>query len=95
MQEYTSPIPFKKPDLSRFNFTVTESVSEQYGEQVAITAKLLGRPFFQLHKIFEKEGWTLEEITSAYQNATKHSGNCAPEIAWWANRKRRNKVGDN
>ena len=86
---------FKKPDLSRFNFTVTESVSEQYGEQVARTAKLLGRPFFQLHKIFEKEGWTLEEITSAYQKATKHSGNCAPEIAWWANRKRRNKVGDN
>jgi len=92
MQEYTSPMTFKKPDLSRFNFTVTESVSEQYGEQVAITAKLLGRPFFQLHKIFEKEGWTLEEITRAYQNATKHSGNCEPAIAWWANRKRRNKV---
>jgi len=90
--EYQSPMTFKKPDLSRFNFTVTGTSSEQYGEQVAITAKLLGRPFFQLHKIFEKEGWTLEEITSAYQNATKHSGNCEPVIAWWADRKRRNKV---
>ena len=38
MQEYTSPMTFKKPDLSRFNFTVTGSASEQYGEQVAITA---------------------------------------------------------
>ena len=85
-------MPFKKPDLSRFNFTVTGSASEQYGEQVAITAKLLGRPFWTIHTIFEREKWTLEEITSAYQKATKHSGNCEPVIAWWANRRRRNKV---
>jgi len=90
MQEYRAPMPFKKPDLSGRNFTVTGKPSEQYGEQVTITAKLVDRPFFQLHKIFEKERWTLEEITSAYQNATKHSGNCDPAKAWWANRRRRN-----
>jgi len=92
MQEYTSPMPFKKPDLSGRTFTVTGKPSEQYGAQVTITAKLVGRPYLFIHKIFEREEWTLEEITSAYQNATKHSGNCDPAIAWWADRKRRNKV---
>jgi len=92
MQEYTSPMTFKKPDLSGRTFTVTGKPSEQYGEQVAITAKLVDRPYLFIHKIFEREGWTLEEITSAYQNATKHSGNCDPAKAWWANRRRRNKV---
>ena len=92
MQEYQPPMPFKKPDLSGRNFTVTGKPSEQYGEQVTITAKLVDRPFIIIHNIFKTERWTLEEITSAYQTATKHSGNCDPARAWWANRKRRNKV---
>jgi len=90
MQEYTPPMPFKKPDLSGFNFTVTGKPSEQYGEQVTITAKLVDRPFIIIHNIFKTERWTLDEITSAYQKATKHSGNCDPAKAWWANRRRRN-----
>jgi hypothetical protein len=84
-------------------FTVTRSKSEEYGDWVKKTCILLhgsevnkkgetvckkGK-YYPLAKIFEKEKWTLEEIRSAYHNAVKYCGKVAPEIAWWANRKRR------
>lgn len=78
--------------LKERQFIVDGSTSERYGEAVNQTAKLLKRPYFQMHSIFTKEGWSTEEIERAYQNATKHCGQLSPAIAWWANRKRRNGV---
>lgn len=80
-------------DLSQYNlktFTIDGTKSEAYGEAVKKTAQLLKRPYFQMHTLFTKERWTLEEINRYYSLATKHNGKCASEIVWWANRKRRN-----
>lgn len=80
-------------DLSAYQtrqFIITNKESEDYGDWVKQTAKLVKRPYFQMHKIFEKENWDIDEIRRAYINATKHNGNCDSVIAWWANRKRRN-----
>jgi len=73
-------------------FEVTQQESEEYGMWVKMTAKLLDRPYFQLHRIFEKENWSLDEIRSAYNNAVKHHGSVSAEVAWWSSRKRRNKL---
>jgi len=70
-------------------FTISESKSEEYAEWVSQTAKLLNRKFISMHAIFTKEKWSLGEIKTAYFNATKHHGTVTPQIAWWANRKRR------
>lgn len=75
-------------DTSRFSVEGTKS--ERYGDAVKQTAKLLKRPYMQMHNIFTKEKWSVDEIERAYLLATKHNGNCKSEIAWWANRKRRN-----
>lgn len=82
-------------DLSAYQnrqFIITNKESEEYGEWVKQTAKLVKRSYFQMHRIFEKENWTLDEIRRAYTNATKHNGNCDSVIVWWANRKRRNSI---
>lgn len=73
-------------------FIITNTSSEEYGEWVDKTAKLLGRPYAQLHTLFTKEKWNVDDIRTAYQNATKHCGRVTPQIAWWANRKRRNSI---
>lgn len=75
-------------DMSRFS--VTQSQSERYGDIVKKTCILLGRPYHQMHRIFTKEKWSIEEIERAYQNATKHNGSVSEQVAWWSNRKRRN-----
>lgn len=74
-------------------FKITGAESEEYGEQVKLAAKLLGRSYQQMHVLFTRERWTLEEIKRHYQNATKHNGNVTPQVAWWAARKRRNSNG--
>ena len=85
-------------------FTVTNKESEEYGECVKQTCLLLWggvtnkkgelvckrHSFMSTAKMLEAEAWSLEEIKTAYQNATKHHGKVTPQIAWWANRKRRN-----
>lgn len=68
---------------------VTGKESEEYGEIVKLTAKLLGKSYPQMHVLFKREKWSLEEIKTAYQNATKHNGKVSPPVAWWANRKRK------
>lgn len=75
-------------------FTVTNKESEEYGEWVDKTAKLLKRPYGQVHALFTKEKWTLDDIRTAYSNATKHNGKCSSPIVWWANRKRRNAISN-
>ena len=86
--EYT--INIKKPSFDFSKFSVQGCDSERYGDIVKKTAKLLGRPYMQMHRIFTKEEWSVEEIERAYQTATKHNGNVSEQIAWWAGRKRRN-----
>lgn len=71
-------------------FTITKSASEEWGDWVKKTALLVDRKYYTMHRIFEKEKWTLEEIRRAYTNATKHNGSCEPARAWWGARKRRN-----
>jgi len=71
-------------------FEITNKQSEEYGDYVKLTATLINRKYPQVHQMFTRERWTLEEIKRFYQNATKHNGNVEPEVAWWANRKRRN-----
>lgn len=71
-------------------FEVTGSSSEEYGDYVELTRKLLKRPYMQIHQIFERENWTIEEIKRAYQNATKHNGKMPSAVYWWWQRKKRN-----
>lgn len=73
-------------------FYVTGSESERYGDIVNKTARLLKKPYFQMHSIFTKEKWTVEEIERAYQIATKHNGTLSSEVAWWVYRKKRNAI---
>jgi hypothetical protein len=71
-------------------FKITGEQSQEYGELVKNTCTLLKREYHQIHLMFTRERWTLEEIRDTYQKATKHHGNVTPQIAWWADRKRRN-----
>lgn len=73
-------------------FQITNQDSEEYGEYVKLTAALLKRPYMVVHKIFERENWSLEEIKRYYQNATKHSGDMKPSVYWWWQRKLRNET---
>lgn len=86
--EYHMPA-IKKASFDFSRFAVDQSKSERYGDIVKKTSQLLKRPYSQLHIIFTREKWSVEEIERAYQLATKHNGNCESSIAWWANRKRR------
>ena len=53
------------------------------------TAKLLGRPYMRIHKIFEREGWYLDKIHRRYIECTKHCPDLTePNIRWWALRKK-------
>lgn len=80
----------KKITFDHLKLTVTGDDSEEYGEWVQKTAKLLKRPFFAIHLIFEREKWTLDEIKRYYLNATKHNGMVPKDVAWWSARKKRN-----
>lgn len=71
-------------------FQVTNKDSEEYGEYTKLTATLLKRPYMVVHKIFERENWSLEEIKRHYFNATKHNGNIPSHIFWWYTRRKRN-----
>jgi len=71
-------------------FKVTGAESEEYGEAVKETANLLKRPYQQVHVMFTREQWTLEEIKRHYQNATKHNGKLPNDVCWWYLRKKRN-----
>ncbi len=71
-------------------FKIEDTKSEAYGDAVKKTCILLKKPYHQMHTLFTREKYTLEEIERAYQNATKHHGKVTPEVAWWAARKRRN-----
>lgn len=85
-------------------FQITNKESEEYGEWVKKTCILLwgsevskkgetvckrGK-FMSTAKMLEAEKWTLDDIRTAYTNATKYHGKVSPQIAWWANRRRRN-----
>ena len=77
-------------NLFNKNFTVDGSDSERYGEAVKMTSKLLKRPYMQLHNIFTREQWSVEEIERTYQTVTKHNGDIPSHILWWHLRKKRN-----
>ena len=51
------------------------------------TAKLLKKPYIQVHGIIAREELTLEEIVRRYNNATKHNGDMLPEVYWWWRRR--------
>lgn len=80
-------------DFKRFDghFTITGKKSEEYGDYVDKTAKMLGKPFMTVHMIFEKEQWPLEKIKSRYHECVKLEGNW-PSIMWWSKRKKDNEV---
>lgn len=69
-------------------FTITNKESEEYGEWVDKTAKLLGRPYAQLHTIFTKEKWDLDKIRTRYCYVTRHNGDIPSSILWWYLRKK-------
>lgn len=87
--EYDAPLKSKDLNFSKYSFVVDGSHSEEYGELVAMTAKLLKRPYGQIHRIFTKEKWSIDEIRSAYVNATKHNGQLPSDVFWWWKRKQR------
>jgi hypothetical protein len=77
----------KRISFSQTLFVVTNKPSEEYGEWVAKTAKLLNRPYHQVHKIFEKEKWDIDRIRRHYILATEHNGDMPSDVYWWWKRK--------
>ena len=90
-----------KLDMSRFT-VVTQEEHHEYAHYVNLTAKMLwgvkpgkkvlwvcknAMGYMMLHRIFEREQWTLERIKRYYQNATKHNGNMPSSVYWWWQRK--------
>ncbi len=73
-------------DMSRFE--ISQKESEEYGEIVGLTSKLLKRPYMTVHKIFEKEQWSMNKIQERYQTCTKHNGNIPSDVLWWYLRKK-------
>ena len=72
-------------------FQVTGDQSQEYGEWTKKTAQLLKRPYYQVHQMFSREKWDIDEIKRAYQNATKHNtSDLGDDVIWWSQRKRRN-----
>lgn len=70
-------------------FTVTGDDSQEYGELVDKTSKLLKRRYIVIHNIFTREKWSLNEIRQTYILATKHNGDMPSSVYWWWKRKQR------
>lgn len=68
-------------------FTICDTKSEEYGEWVDKTARLLKRPYAQMHLLFTREKWTLEKIRDRYVYVTKHNGKMPSAVLWWHLRK--------
>ena len=83
--EYESPIKAKTISFD-YNFVIEEEKEHEFEHWVNKTSKLIERPYFQTFKLVEK--WPMEQIIRMYELATKHCGNCPPNIKWWAERKR-------
>jgi hypothetical protein len=43
--------------------------------------------YMMIHRIFEREQWTLDRIKREYINATKHNGQMSSAVYWWWQRK--------
>lgn len=69
-------------------FEVTGKPSEEYGEWVDKTAKLLKRDYGQVHRLFTREKWSLDKIRERYLTVTKHNGVIPSHILWWHLRKK-------
>lgn len=69
-------------------FTVGEPSEHEYEHYIKLTAKLLGRPYMQIHKMLEKV--PLDEIKRWYTLCTKHNGDMASDVYWWWTRKKYN-----
>lgn len=81
-------------DLSRYQnnfFQVTGDDSQEYADYVAKTAKMVGKPFIVMHKIFEKEQWPLEKIKRRYHQVDKREG-VIPKAALWFWLRKQDKV---
>lgn len=64
-------------------FTVTGKESEEYGDYVKKTAALVKRPYMTIHKIFEREHWTLEQIKNRYHTVISDDGTIPKDVLWW------------
>lgn len=73
-------------------FDVDAKTPETYEHWVNLTAKLLNRPYFSVHKIFERERWTVDKIQQRYELCTKHRGTMPGDVKWWWLRKQDNET---
>lgn len=86
IEEYKVPQKAKTISIDLDRFKVAEQKEHEFEHWVNKTAKLIERPYFQTFTMVKK--WSLEKIIRHYNLATKHNGNCASNIVWWANKKR-------
>lgn len=85
MREFDN-IPQTKAIVFNRQFTIAEQEEFEYEHWVNKTAKLINRPYFQVHLMVTK--WPLEKIIRHYNIATKHNGQIPEDIKWWSIRKR-------
>ena len=69
-------------------FTVGEPSEHEYEHYIKLTAKILNRPYFQVHKMLESV--PVDEIKRWYTLCTKHNGDMASDVYWWWTRKKYN-----
>lgn len=82
-----------KDVLQGKKFVITGKESEEYGEYTQKTAKLLKKPFYVIHAIFEREQWPLSKIKERYHQAEKVEGMPKDVFWWW--KKKQDKPVDN
>ena len=72
-------------DKYKDHFTVTGQDSEEFGDYVNKTAKMLGKPFFVVFKMVEK--WSLTKIKQRYYECERLEGKWK-RIMWFSKRKK-------
>lgn len=68
-------------------FTIGEPIEYEYEHWVNLTAKMLKRPYIQVHRLVQD--LPLSEIRHRYILATKHNGDMPSYVYWWWYRKTR------
>ena len=69
-------------------FSVEKETKHEYEHYVKLTAEILKRPYFLVHKMVEK--WDLAKIRDRYEQCIKHNGDMPSDVYWWWKRKQDN-----
>jgi hypothetical protein len=69
-------------------FKVEKETKHEYEHYVNLTAQILKRPYYSVHKLVEK--WDISKIRDRYEQCIKHNGDMPSDVYWWWRRKQDN-----